>query len=120
MRFDELFEQRILVALKLKDYIREKGYTKVGFAKKIEISRPTLDKLLSGNIDNKSTFDKHMQKILAVFNMSVNELMFYNAAPEKVEAVFSQNAPVDYRMSEKAKKQYGLLMDILDLCNVYY
>ena len=46
MRFDELFEQRSLVASKLKDCLRDKGYTKVSFAKKAEISRPTLDKLL--------------------------------------------------------------------------
>ena len=29
MRFDELFEQRSLVASKLKECIRDKGYTKV-------------------------------------------------------------------------------------------
>lgn len=120
MRFDDLFEQRILIAEKLKDCIRERGYTKIVFAKKIEISRPTLDKLLSGNVDNKSSFDKHMQKVLAVLDMSVDELMFYNATPKKVDAVYSQNAPADYQMSEKARKQYGLLMDVLDLCAVYY
>ena len=26
----------------------------------------------------------------------------------------------DYKMSEKAQKQYGLLMDIIDLCEIYY
>lgn len=46
MRFDELFEQRSLVASKLKECIRDKGYTKVSFAGKAEISRPTLDRLL--------------------------------------------------------------------------
>ena len=61
MRFDELFEQRSLVASKLKDCIRDNGYTKVSFAKKAEISRPTLDKLLNGNIDSKTTFDRHLQ-----------------------------------------------------------
>ena len=63
MRFDELFEQRSLVASKLKECIRDKGYTKVSFAGKAEISRPTLDRLLNGAIDNKSTFDRHLQKI---------------------------------------------------------
>ena len=55
MKFDELFEKRDLVASKLKDCIRDKGYTKVSFAAKADISRPTLDKLLNGNIDNKCT-----------------------------------------------------------------
>ena len=56
MKFEELFDQRSIVAMKLKDYIRERGFTKVSFAKKAEISRPTLDKILNGSIDNKSTF----------------------------------------------------------------
>ena len=76
MKFDELFEQRSLVASKLKECIRDKGYTKVSFASKADISRPTLDRLLNGAIDNKSTFDRHLQKILKVLNMSAEELLF--------------------------------------------
>jgi hypothetical protein len=26
----------------------------------------------------------------------------------------------DYKMNDKAKKQYGLLMDIVGLCEIYY
>ena len=121
MRFDELFEQRSLVASKLKDCMRDKGYTKVSFAKKAEISRPTLDKLLNGSIDSKATFDRHLQKILKMMNMSVDELMLYSAKTSKsVMAVYSQNAPEDHEMSNTARKQYDLLMDIIDLCAIYY
>lgn len=120
MKFDELFEQRSLVAMKLKDCIRDRGYTKVSFAKKADISRPTLDKLLNGTIENKSTFDKHLQKVLSALNLSVDELIFFDPTPKTIDVVYSQNAPSDYQMSEKAKKQYGLLMDILDLCEIYY
>ena len=121
MRFDELFDQRSLVASKLKDCIRDKGFTKVSFAKKAEISRPTLDKLLSGGIDNKTTFDRHLQKILKVMNMSVDELMLYPVQQSRpVEVVYSQNAPEDHEMSDIARKQYDLLLDIIDLCAVYY
>ena len=122
MRFDELFEQRSLVASKLKDCIRDMGYTKVSFAAKADISRPTLDKLLNGSIDNKSSFDRHLQKILKLLNMSVEDLMFYHSVPAKTVAatVFSQNAPMDHEMSETAKKQYSLLLDVIDLCAIYY
>ena len=121
MRFDELFEQRSLVASKLKDCMRDRGYTKVSFAKKAEISRPTLDKLLNGSIDSKATFDRHLQKILKMMNMSVDELMLYSAQKSKsVMAVYSQNAPEDHEMSNTARKQYDLLMDIIDLCAIYY
>ena len=121
MTFDELFEHRSLVASKLKDCIRDKGYTKVSFAKKAEISRPTLDKLLNGNIDSKTTFDRHLQKILKMMNMSVDELIFYSVKKSSpIMAVYSQNAPEDHEMNDTARKQYDLLLDILDLCAVYY
>ena len=121
MRFDELFDQRSLVASKLKECLRDKGYTKVSFAKKAEISRPTLDKLLNGSIDSKATFDRHLQKILKMMNMSVDELMLYSAQQIRpVEAVYSQNAPDNHEMSDTARKQYDLLMDIIDLCAIYY
>ena len=122
MKFDELFEQRSLVASKLKECIRDKGYTKVSFSSKAGISRPTLDRLLNGAVDSKSTFDRHLQKILKVLNMSVEELMFYHASSVKshASAVFSQNAPMEHEMSETAKKQYNLLLDVIDLCEIYY
>ncbi len=122
MRFDELFEQRSLVASKLKACIRDKGYTKVSFAGKADISRPTLDRLLNGDVNNKSTFDRHLQKILNVLNMSVEELVLYHSVsdPPVTATVFSQNAPLEHEMSETAKKQYNLLLDVIDLCEIYY
>ena len=122
MIFDTLFEQRRLIADKLKVCIRDSGFTKVSFSKKTDISRPTLDRLLNGTIENKSTFDKHLQKILIALNMTPEELLFYNATcdDKSVEAVYSLNAPDDYSMNPKAEKQYGLLLDVLDLCTIYY
>ncbi len=121
MKFDELFEERALVASKLKVCIRDKGYTKVSFANKADISRPTLDKLLSANIDSKSTFDRHLSKILNVLEMSADDLMLYRTALSKtVTAVYSQNAPLNYEMSDTAKRQYELLLDVIDLCTIYY
>ncbi|MCI6732786.1 MAG: helix-turn-helix transcriptional regulator [Lachnospiraceae bacterium] len=122
MKFDELFEQRSLVALKLNECIRDMGYTKVSFAGKAEISRPTLDKLLKGSIDNKSSFDRHLQKILKMLNMTVDDLLLYHSTPVNTNTatVFSQNAPLDHEMSDTAKKQYNLLLDIIDLCAIYY
>ena len=120
MKFDELFDQRNLVAMNLKNCIRDRGFTKISLAKKANISRPTLDKILNGSIDNKSTFDKHLQKILAVLNLWVDDLVFFEAKPKTVDVVYSENAPNDYQMNKKAQKQYGLLMDVLDLCEIYY
>ena len=72
-------------------------------------------------INNKSSFDKHLQKILKLLNMTADELMLYHSAPTKpVTAVYSWNAPKNYEMSDVAKKQYGLLLDVVDLCAIYY
>jgi predicted transcriptional regulator len=121
MSFELLFEQRSLVASKLKECIRDKGYTKVSFSKATDISRPTLDKLLSGNIDSKTTFDRHMQKILTVLKMSADDLMLYSPRKNKTTmAIYSQNTPADHEMSDIAKKQYELMLDVVELCAIYY
>ena len=120
MRFDELFEMRKSVGTKLKDYIRSNGFSKVSFCKKAEISHPTLDKILNGEVDSKSTFDKHLNKILACLKIDPDILMGSSPKARSVDAVYSQNAPEDYQMNEKAKQEYDLLQDILNLCSVYY
>lgn len=57
-----------------------------------------------------------------IFINSVEDLMLYHSAPVKIDAqaVFSQNAPMDHEMSDTAKKQYNLLLDVIDLCAIYY
>lgn len=122
MRFDELFEMRKLTGTKLKDYIRSNGFSKVSFCKKTEISRPTLDKILNGEIDSKSTFDKHLNKILTSLSIDPDTLMGFSPRAQSVDvdAVYSQNAPSDYQINDKVKMEYDLLQDILNLCSVYY
>ena len=120
MRFDEFFEMRKLTGTKLKDYIRSNGFSKVSFCKKTEISRPTLDKILNGEIDSKSTFDKHLNKIFTSLGIGPDTLMGFSTKVQSVGAVYSQNAPIDYQMNDKAKMEYDLLQDILNLCSVYY
>lgn len=122
MRFDELFEQRSLVASKLKECIRDKGYTKASFAGKADISYPILDGLLCGAVDNKSTFERYLQKILEVLNMSVEELLLYHFESDKpvTAAVVSQNVNFEDGKNEARKDPYDLLLDVIDLCAIYY
>lgn len=48
--------------------------------------------------------------------------MLYHSVSTKPSTVtvISQNAPLEHEMSETAKKQYDLLLDVIDLCEVYY
>ena len=122
MKINDLFEQRSMVAVKLKGCIRERGFTKASLARKAGISRTMLDKLLEGNIDNERAFDKCLCCALAVLSISAEDLIRFEpkAKPKIVDAIYLKNAPKDYQMSAKVQKQYGLLMDILELCEIYY
>lgn len=94
MRFEELFDNRIVFADKLKICMREAGYTKVSFAKKADISLQTLDCILNGELDNKNIFDKHI--------------------------LYSTNESDEYAMSDRGRRQHELLQDVLDICAIYY
>ena len=122
MKLKELFEQRSLVVSKLKDCIRDKGYTKVSFASKVDILKTILNKLLNGSIDNKSLFDDYLQKILKSLDMKDDDLMFYRSVSAKINARTSylQNPFMENEMNEITSKQYELLLDIIDLCDIYY
>ena len=120
MRFDKLFDMRKQTGVKLKEYLRNNGFSKVSFCKRVDISRPTLDKILNGEIDSKITFDKHLNKILTSLNIAPDTLMTFLPKEQHIDAVYSQNAPSDYQMNDKARQEYDLLQDILNLCSVYY
>ena len=113
MEFDELFKQRSIVALNLKDCIRDKGYTKVSFATKADISQQALEEMLNGTINHKTAFDNHLQKILEVLNMTVEELILYHST---TATMHTRNVS----MNDQAMEQYDLLLDIIDLCAIYY
>lgn len=114
-KMKELFIQRKLVGSKLKEYIRNSGYTKASFSSKANISKIDLEKILNGENDDESVFVSIMTKILKVLNTTEKEILSdeissYTKVPE-----FTKN-----NMNEKAKKQYDLLLDIIDLCAIYY
>ena len=87
MKFDELFEKRDLVASKLKDCIRDKGYTKVSFAAKADISRPTLDKLLNGNIDNRKIEYKECLNIINKLRFNEESSLFAVERDKGLESI---------------------------------
>ena len=120
MTINDLFDQRGFVAVKLKNCIRERGFTKVSFARKAGISRPMLDELLEGNIDNERVFDDCVSRALDALNISEDGWACFEPKHKSTDTVCRESVPKDNRMSEKAQKQYGLLMDTLELCEIYY
>lgn len=111
----ELFIQRKLIGSKLKEYIRNSGYTKASFSSKANISKTDLEKILNGEIDDESVFASIVAKILGILNMTEREILSDEVSSDAKASEFTKN-----NMNEKAKKQYELLMDIIDLCAIYY
>ncbi len=46
--------------------------------------------------------------------------MEFSTKTQSVDAMYSQKALINYQMNDKAKMEYDLLQDILNLCSVYY
>ena len=70
---------RKLTGIKLKDYISGNGFSKVSFCKRQKFLDLLLDKILNGEIDSKSSFDKHLNKIFTSLGIGPDTLMeFFN------------------------------------------
>lgn len=109
------FLQRKLIGSKLKEYIRNLGYTKASFSSKTNISKANLEKILNGEIDDESVFASIVSKILGILNMTEREILSDEVSSDAKAFEFTKN-----NMNKKAKKQYELLLDIIDLCAIYY
>lgn len=72
---NDLFDFRDVVGCKLDQIIRKRGYTKSSICTGAGISRPTLDKILNGEVTNETNFVKHLSKLLAYLSLSPSELM---------------------------------------------
>jgi len=73
--FDELFFKRSVLGAKLEEKLSELGYTKTHFSKACGISRPTLDKILTGNISSKTNYEKHLAKVFGCLSITPEELL---------------------------------------------
>ena len=119
MNIDQAFEQRKLVTTKLKEYLKNSGYTKASFARKPGISRTDLDSLLKNEINDKDVFDGLFKASLLTLDVSLDTIL--SSSPSPIEPLLSSNEiPGHIKLSIKAQKQYDLLLDILSLCEIYY
>lgn len=72
---EDLFNKRELVGAKLEQLLEDKSYTKIKFCKESGLSRPTLDKLLSGNLTSKTNYEKHISKALKCLSLTPDMLL---------------------------------------------
>lgn len=119
---DLLFERRKKVGENILNIIRDNGYTKSSFSRVVGLSRPTLDKLINGEIDNKSTFTTHIQKIIENQRIDETELLEYKTKYDNdmPALAFSDNSPEQYERKKETNEMFMFLDDILNLCENYY
>lgn len=119
MNMKRTFEQRELVANKLKEYLRGSGYTKTSFARKSGISRTDLDNLLDGKINDKGAFENLLKVSLSTLDVPLDTILL--SSPSPIEPLLISNEIPDHiKLNIKAQKQYNLLLNILSLCEIYY
>ena len=58
-----LYSNKNTVGTNISQLLKKEGYTKASFAKKTGISRPTLNKILDGDIHSSTTLENHINKI---------------------------------------------------------
>lgn len=118
-----LFDQREKLGKNVLELIKDRGYTKSSFSKLTGISRPTLDKIIKGDINNASTFSKHIRKILKTQNMTPEELLEYKSEKNHKEEflmVASDNAPENHELNVQAKQMFDILDKVIGLYEVYF
>lgn len=71
----ELFFMKSVVGAKLEKLLEERNMTKSGFCREVHISRPTLDKILGGDISSITNYEKHLTKILDYLQITPDELI---------------------------------------------
>lgn len=72
---EDLFDKRSIVGSKLEQVFEQHGYTKAHICREAGISRPTLDKLLSGILTSKINYEKHIAKILEFLSITPDMLL---------------------------------------------
>lgn len=123
MSIEVLFEKRKLIGENILNIIKDNGYTKSSFSKITNISRPTLNELIKGEVNSLATFKTHIKKILESQNMSEEQLLNYVPKSKiKKEFIFalSDNAPENHTIKPNAREMFGILEDIVHIFELYY
>lgn len=121
MEVGYLFDNRAIVGKNLLEIMKSKGYTKIAFAKKVDISRPTLNALFNGEITSQTTFGTHIEKILNALDIDKEELLLSSDGQIAEETVlYSNTAPDNYQLSKQSEELFEVLDNFLNLCDLYY
>lgn len=71
----DLFDMRSVVGARLEAILTDRALTKAKFCSAAGVSRPTMDKLLSGSLTSKTNYEKHIEKVLTYLGISPDILI---------------------------------------------
>ena len=75
MTRESLFNDRVEVGKRLATIINSRKITKTSLCEQSHLSRPTLDRLLAGKVENRSSFDKQLEKVLSALDLGIDEFL---------------------------------------------
>ena len=101
-------------------YIRSHGFSKTSFCRKSGISQAELDRILSKETGSLDVSDQQMRQIASVLHIEPDVLAGPPSDGKQRSAISASSVPEQFQANEKAKKEYDLLQDILNLCSIYY
>ena len=101
-------------------YIRNHGFSKMSFCRKTGISRSELDRILNEETRSVDIPEQHIRQIVSALNIAPDVLAGPPSVGKQRSAISASSVPEQFQANEKAKKEYDLLQDILNLCSIYY
>lgn len=117
-----LFQERKKFGENLTIFIRIKGYSKSSFAKLINLSRPTLDKILAGDSTNVKKFEEQVEQIAQALNVSTDYFLQKPIVAleewQRPAMQYSDRASTKTRQSN-VQQVLDDLDDLLDIAAIY-
>jgi len=119
----ELFKHRETIGKNLETFIRLKGYSKSSFSKLTDISRPTLNQILSGDSPSPKTFEQQIGRITNSLDLPLDYFLSEPViTPERWRVPMthhSDRAPNGDRDDITAKQLLNDLDDLMSIASLY-
>jgi hypothetical protein len=122
MNINDLFNDRKTIGGNVLKLLKNNGFTKSSFSKRIDVTRPTLDSIIQGEINNVSKFSEYISRIINALEISENNLLYDvpSIKDTRPSFLYFNNPPDGHKVMENTKEIFGVLDDVLNLCSIYY
>ena len=124
MSSKELLQQRKLIGTNLKNYIRDKGYTTISFAKKADIPYETLKQVLNGELlSDETEFVEIIKKVTNSLDISPETLLtmphesMLKALKEQID-ILSEAIEVKEEMNRLVERQEDIINRLLNISSI--